>query len=432
MKYTAFFLSLLALSFLCSCAHEKSQEAIIQQSDYQKYLETTEAPNLIFAKKERAFWQKKYTAAPNQVSYLMQLANAHTMLFEATGDVNHLAEAGVLLEKANQIYQEHHAGTLRALAKNYTAQHRFREALRAVEKAYTLGEGKLRSQQMLFDVHLELGNREEARELLLSFENRKDFNYLIRASKWADHEGDLEMAISQMEAAKTLAEAQKSDYLRQWAYTNIADYYGHAGRIEDSYQHYLKALKIDNNDSYALRGIAWIAFSHEKNTTEAKRILNVLTKAHPTPDVYLLKAEIADYEGNTEEADAYLNRYLAFQKNPAYGDMYNAYNIELFAEQEDKKQAALKLAIKEVMNRPTPQAYDLLAYSYLKNGDTQKALDISQKKVLGKTFEPLAQYHLAEVYKANGMTDEVASLKTDLLEAGYELGPNMLKKIEAL
>jgi hypothetical protein len=41
------------------------------------------------------------------------------------------------------------------------------------------------------------------------------------------------------------------------------------GRIQESYDSYLKNIRIDNY-SYALKGIAWIVFSHERNTKEAK------------------------------------------------------------------------------------------------------------------------------------------------------------------
>jgi hypothetical protein len=48
------------------------------------------------------------------------------------------------------------------------------------------------------------------------------------------------------------------------------------GRIQESYDSYLKTLAIDPNYSYALKGIAWIVFSHERNTKEAKRIVEAI------------------------------------------------------------------------------------------------------------------------------------------------------------
>ena len=44
----------------------------------------------------------------------------------------------------------------------------------------------------------------------------------------------------------------------------------------------------------------------------------------------------------------------------------------------------------------------------------------------------MALLHSAQVYKANGMLGKVAVLKTALLPASYELGPEIYKQVTAL
>jgi hypothetical protein len=61
----------------------------------------------------------------------------------------------------------------------------------------------------------------------------------------------------------------------------------------------LKTLAIDPNYSYALKGIAWIVFSHERNTKEE---LWKLLRLRTIPDFYLLKSQIAQFEGNQAAA----------------------------------------------------------------------------------------------------------------------------------
>src|SRR5690606_18953473 len=124
-----------------------------------------------------------------------------------------------------------------------------------------------------------------------------DFDYLIRLAKWSDHQGNLDAAIIYLEKAKTTAESSNMKGIKQWAYTNLADFYGHAGRIHDSYNHYLKALELDPNDAYAKKGIAWIVYSYEKNPDEALRILNSVMKDYLAPDYYLLKSQIYEFKG---------------------------------------------------------------------------------------------------------------------------------------
>ncbi|NNE78219.1 MAG: hypothetical protein HKN31_14245 [Pricia sp.] len=318
------------------------------------------------------------------------------------------------------------------MARNYISQHRFKEALQHADSARATKNDVKESKNLLFDVHMELGNYNIAKKYLDSIKNMSDFGYLIRLSKWNDHKGDLDTTIRFMEKAKEKAETSKNDQLKLWAYTNLADYYGHAGRIEDSYDHYLKALALDNDNAYAKKGIAWIVFSHEKRPNEAIRILDSVTKTYSAPDYYLLKAEIADYMGDDLNRLTNLDKYFALVQNPAYGDMYNTHNIAIYLNETEQFDRALALAQKEVSNRPTPETFGFLAYSQLKNGDYQMARKIVEKHVVGKTFEPAVLLQVAEIYKANGETEKVEELKNELSGAIYELGPTTEKSIAKL
>jgi tetratricopeptide (TPR) repeat protein len=235
-----------------------------------------------------------------------------------------------------------------------------------------------------------------------------------------------------MEMAKQKAENSKNSALMLWSYTNIADYYGHAGKIKESYDYYLKSLQLDPRSAYAKKGIAWIVFSHEKNPEEALRILDSVTKNYSAPDYYLLKSEIAAFQKNELESLANLDKYYMAMQNPSYGDMYNAYNASLYLEQTGQYEKALMIAEKEVENRPTPHSYDLLAYGYLKIGKKDKALQVVEDYIEGKTFEPNILYHAAEIYKANGRMSKVVELKKELSGAAYELGPDMASRITKL
>lgn len=235
-----------------------------------------------------------------------------------------------------------------------------------------------------------------------------------------------------MEKAKTKAESSNNKGLKIWTYSNLADYYGHAGRIADSYNHYLKTLSLDPKNAYAKKGIAWIVFSHEKNSEEALRILDSVTKTHRAPDYYLLKAEIAAFMGDDHESIKNLDEFYKIVSDEAYGDMYNMHNIELYLDHTEQYDRALNLAHKEVKNRPTPAAYDMLAYSYLKKGENAKALDIVEQHIVGKTYEPGILLNAAKIYKANQEFDKVAALKQELIGAVYELGPSAKPEIENL
>ena len=424
-----FVIFITSLCFLSSCGNKSE---IINSKDYNSFLENKENKSLDNANKEIDFWQNKFNASPDQYSFLSQISSNYSKLFEITANIDYLIKAEQLLVQSNEALRYTNVGTIRSLARNYISQHRFKEALVLANKALAIGEGMKETQKLLFDVQMELGDYVAAENALKQIKNNKDFDYLIRIAKWSDHQGNLDKAISFMEKAAKIAEFNNNEYLKIWSYSNLGDMNGHAGKIKESYNYYLKTLQLDANNTYALKGIAWIAFSHEKNTIEANRIIDIVSKKHNSPDFYLLKSEIAEYEKNSNAKDKNLASYFAMLQNKKYGVMYNKYNALLYADEKSTANKALEIAKEEVNNRPTPDSYDLLAWSYYSLGDAKKALEISQKHVVGKSFEPNLNYHLATIYKANNLTEKVKPIKEELKNSSYELGPNLIDEIEKL
>ena len=416
--------------FIFGC--ETTPKQITQKADYEKYLTLKDNKSITFAQNEIDFWQKKFDAAPNQISYLSQIASNYNTLFEYTGDIKNLYKTEELLIKSNEAYNYSRVSTIRSLARNYISQHRFKEALALANKALAIGEGKKETQKLLFDVQIELGNYTEAVKNLNDIRDMNDFDYLIRLAKWNDHKGDLKTAITFMEKARTIAEKENNKVLKIWSYSNLGDFYGHAGKIQESYDSYLKTLALDPNYSYALKGIAWIVFSKERNTNEANRIIDAIISTHNTPDFYLLKSQIAQFEGNKSEEIKNKYAYFSMMEKNNYGAMYNKYNVLIYADDIQSASKALEIAKIEVNHRPTPDSYDLLAWSYLNIGQNKKALEIAQNHVVGKSHEPKVQYHLAMIYKANNLAQKATPIKEELLSSLYELGPNFDNKVNQL
>ena len=415
------------LGLVLSCT--TSSKKITNSEAYNVYLEIPENTSLQKAEAELEFWKEKLEANPNQFPYLSKIAGCYSNLFAITGNIEYLKNAEKAYLELNTTTNYSNTSYLKGLSANYISQHKFKEALELLTKAEAIGDKLEGTQKMLFDVHLELGNYNVAKSYLDTFSDDSDFDYLIRVAKWSDHRGNLDAAIKYLEKAKANAEFSKSAVAKQWIYTNLADFYGHHGNIEASYNHFLKALELDPNDAYAKKGIAWIVYSYEKNPDEALRILNSVTKTYQAPDYYLLKAEIAEFKGDLVMKNQQLAQYKVAVNNEAYGDMYNKYNAILYAENKKQTAEALKIAYTEIKNRPTPQSYDLLAWTHYNHGDVEEALKVAENYIVGKTFEPHVLYHVAEIYKANGKLKEANNLKDELQESTFELGPLMAEKI---
>lgn len=409
---------------------QEKPKNITDSKDYNQYLSTEITPSKDAIEKDFEFWQKRFNNDSTHLMEMSRMSGIHAALFGVTGDVSALKTSEQLIKKSLEVSSKNKDSYLRSLAHNYISQHRFKEAQILLDSAYTYPDNHKETEMMLFDVAMELGNYQRADTLLGKIKNTKDFNYLIRLAKWSDHNGNLDAAIKYLEQAKQIAEERDNRGYKIWIYSNIGDFYGHAVRLEDSYNSYLKSLELEPDNHYVKKQIAWMVYSFEKNTEEANRILDSVMINHKVPDYHLLKAEMAEYEGNPSEAKKQKELFIMAAENQNYGGMYNTYLINLYAETAPEK--ALMLAETEVSNRATPETYQLLAYAQLKAGQKEAALKTIEENVAGKTSEPKALFHSALVYKANGKEDKVAPLKDELLGASYELGPVNAKEIEEL
>lgn len=250
MKYIIFIFT----SFLImACGDRSTHRRIAQKKDYNDFLKSESAAT---SSKYFELWNSKIKSDSMQTLSLAIVAGEYSRFFRNTGDISYLKKAEKALVKAIEFAAIDKEVYLRALARNYISQHRFKEALIQADEALALGGGRKASQALLFDVHMELGNYSKAENQLDSLANHSDFSYLIRLAKWNDHKGDLDTTIRMMKKAEMLAERSNNMELILWVYTNLADYYGHAGEIESSYEYYLKTLESDPSNAYAKKGLA--------------------------------------------------------------------------------------------------------------------------------------------------------------------------------
>ena len=424
------FIIIISLFIMISCDQKQVSLKITDLNDYEKFLKyDNDAIEKVMA--EIHFWSNRLDKDSTNISVLSKLASANTSLFNISGKIESLKTTEILLVKGIDHAVIEKTSLLRSLAHNYITQHEFKKAEQVLNKAFTISKER-ETTLMLFDVYMELGNYAEAKNSLVKIKNLSDFNYLIRLAKWMDYKGDLSNTIKYFERAVKIAEAGKLKSQINWSYSNLADYYGHAGKLEESYNYYIKALEINPNDIYALKKIAWIVFSYEKNVEIAYMILDYLKGKYESPDIHLMEAEIASYEKDLDKKAESTEAYFKLLSKKSYGEMYNKYNALLYIDKQKDFQKAITIAKREIKNRPTPQSYDLLAWAYYNKGDYNKAFQISKEFIYGKTYEPETLYHQAEILKANAKNRKVQNLKRELKNNLFELGPNFSEKINAL
>ncbi len=415
---------LAATLLVVSCSTRKKPVAHV--SDYEQYLTSKQAEGYNLGT-DMEFWHNRLVRMPADNASLIKLAGLHAAKFKLAGDIRdmHISDSiftALVLQDSSQ------AGILLALAQNAITQHRFKDARHYAERALQTGDRKAASLLVLTDACLELGDVPRAKNILKSFTNKNSFAHLIRQSKVKDLEGDLDSAILLMETAFERIRGNKDLYC--WSLSNLGDMYGHAGRVEDAYNAYLSVLQKNPSYDYALKGIAWIALSHDKNYTEAKRLINLLASRKRMPEANLMLAEIAELENNADEKSKQIAAFLALTNHDAYKAMYAKHLASVYANDLQRPEISLQIAEEECKNRPTAHSYLLKALALYKLGRFEEAISIAQRYVEGVTFEPEAYYQLGMIYLAAGNKKKAKVYLRQAEEAAFELGPLVTRAVQ--
>jgi tetratricopeptide (TPR) repeat protein len=378
---------------------------------------------------EISFWQQRLQQDTGSFICMSEIAGYLLRLFKATGNIASLRTGDSLLKISSAKLNHTNPELLYSLSQTCVTQHQFIQSASYISSAEK-AKGDLYTIRLLqFDTYMELGKFAEADKSLESLKDKESFEYIIRKAKWEDHNGNLSGAIALLEKAYEKVK-DKNKSLNGWVLSNLADMYGHAGRIDEAYNAYLSVLEKDSTNLYCLKGIAWITYAHDNNTREAKRILQYILTQTEMPDLKLMLAEIAETEGNMKEKQRLINEFVATVTKPGYGDMYNKYLVKIYTEDTRKYQKALAIAEKELSNRFTPETNDWMAWVQYKTGNIKKAYETTRGFVVKRTFEPDAILHTAFIYAANGKKKEARAMLNECLESSFELGPVSVKEIK--
>jgi tetratricopeptide (TPR) repeat protein len=421
-----FYSLLIGMFIITSC----QQQRITHPEDYATYLQEQPNTHLQQLDTEMVFWKNKLASAPGDIISENKIASLLTRRFAYSGDITEIHKVDSLYLQVNHLNHTTSSGTFRSLAANCITQHRFQQAQLYIDSALVLGDDKYQTVLMEFDIAMELGNRYRARKALNSLADKTSFEYLIREAKYKDHaEGDQDAAIALMEKAYDKIKDNPSPALYLWIKSNLGDFYGHANRYRESYQCYLDVLAKDPHYYHALKGIAWLAFSHDKDVANARKIVAYLQQQHPVPDYELLLSQMAAAGQDSMDCKQHIDKFIAATNDKLYGGMYNKYLFAIEADELNDAGRCLEIAQQGVAHRPTPEAFSWLAWAYCRNGNVKQAMETARLYVANKCFEPDALYYMGKIYQAGGQTAMAKKYLKAARVSAYELGPVVSNRI---
>ena len=256
-------LFLISFFLLFSCNDEKN---IVDRKDLVRFLEKGQHSHLTHIDSEIIYWQKRFIDVPDDIIARTKIAGLYTKRFAYSGRIQEIHMADSLYKLVNHVNRINSYSTYRYLASNCITLHQFQQAEKYIDSALELGDDKMQTRLMEFDIAMELGKIQRAGAALASLPDKKSFEYLIRASKFEDHaKGDLDEAILLMETALVKSKEIQDTSISLWVKSNLGDLYGHANRFEESYHKYVEVLEAYPEYYHALKGIAWLAFSKYRN-----------------------------------------------------------------------------------------------------------------------------------------------------------------------
>ena len=136
--------------------------------------------------------------------------------------------------------------------------------------------------------------------------------------------------------------------------------------------------------------------------------------------------------GDSIAAIKYAREFEKQVTQPAYGNMYNKYLIEIYTGILNEPYKAVTLAQRELSNRNTPQTYAWYARALLADHKTGEAYKIYQQHISGKPLEGLELYWMGKLmqelkkgYNARQFFD--AALKNE-----YDLSPVYLRDLNSI
>ena len=370
------------------------------------------------------FWEDRLNNDFN-VASASRYASSLMGLFAHDSNLDHLIEAEEVLDRLIMEVDLESSTAYRLRAQIKMKSHRFCEALDDLLVSEELGDDLKLTEALLFDVYHELGEDALAFHYLERIQGGKKFDYLARLARWEDSRGHLAKAIEALESSEELI--SKNDWAkRSWLYSNLADFYGHDGRIEKSREFFVKALELNPVDWYSVKGLAWISYSYDRDTDQALRYLDKLDAFKEIPAVAKLRYDIYQYLEDYKAADKIQQSFIGAMTSDVHLTAYASYIYAFDMERMDVD--LLRQAVdKEIEQRPVAESYAHKAMLLNRLGQKTEALALIESHILGHTYEPkpLSQA-LFVMDKNHGDYDDLAG---ELAEAVYELGPNFEKKL---
>ena len=297
----------------------------------------------------------------------------------------------------------------RLLSTVYLSQHRFREALKAGERARNLRPSDAWNYGVIGDASIELGDYETA---FAAFDTmmkmRPNGPAYARVAYARELKGNLRGALEAMQMAVDSTSAHDPE-AQAWYVAHVAELHLRMGNLDDADREFRRAAYIFPDYPLANIGQAKVLARRGRRETALAMLSDQFGRT-PTLDLAARIGDLHAEGGNSAEAERFyqIAEELA---GPAIAQTEAALALFL-AERDRKLPEAVKIAESVAKSRHDIFTEDALAWAYYKAGRLDEALAASKRALRTGTRDAGILSRAAAIQAALFQRENVARLST--------------------
>ncbi|MEM7336539.1 MAG: tetratricopeptide repeat protein [Chloroflexota bacterium] len=358
-----------------------------------------------------AFWQARVENSPSDYISMTHLGNSYINKARESADLSNYTTAGQTLGKALDLNPDYLPAKA-YLAAVHFAQHEFEKALALAETVYSEDPSALLALAMIGDVHIELGNYEEASAAYETLAEANDSPAVLsRMARLSFLNGHTETAVYLLTQAKDAAvEAGYRGESLAWYQYQLGELYIQKGDFETAVVYFDAALETYPGYYLPIEGKGHVA-NTLGNTEEAIAFYEQIITQAPQPE-YLATLGNLYLETNQPELAATqfdLIDALADDNHPE-AKLFSHQVAVVYLEEGIHLDWALEVAESSLEVHQDIYSYDLYAWALYKNGRFEEAAQAIEEALKLNTQDAELFTHAGEIYSAIGQQDNADEL----------------------
>jgi tetratricopeptide (TPR) repeat protein len=359
------------------------------------------------------FWQMQVARDTEFWGSYNELAAAYAQKARETGDISYFQLAEVSLEQSLKFESTHiqAAPAFAQLATVHLSEHKFREAGEDAEKAIKLLPTDLAAYPYAGDAQLEQGNYDAAQKFYDFVKPPEDgtqhpgIEFLAASHGAGLHwiEGDTAKAFDDLERAIVLGkEMHMPAENLAWMEFMLGEQNFQLGDLTKAEEREANSLRDFPKYHRALAAMGQIRAAQGR-FPEAIDFYKQAIGIIPLPLYLTALGDVYTVSGDKLNAEKqYATVEFIGRLNEINQQVYNRELALFYADHDRKLPEALKLARKEFEVRHDVYTSDALAWTMLKNGQTQDAKQEIERAMRMGTKDALMEYHAGMIYAAAG------------------------------